>query len=601
MNRQRAAKGANAMMKILLLDPHDKLGDPSTKGHWDLVVDLAHTPISTRERWRRDTGYSLLSLYDFGQETADLHATRQLLEAGMGRVVDHAGTDWWDVVSIMISPELQDLMLVRRLAEHLKQPSELYTTRYNRLAYALQVMLGGTLRVFDSRRIASARRRFQHYSKALSQLDATQLVQVAWDKFDSRSTIRRWLSPPPRRSDQPVVLLPSAYVNVSRIAVSYAALLAEQQFLLVFARKSGALQDLPKNVRTMPLSSYFVKRNRHEEKSLLETWERTRQELIVGFVEFKAAATTGILDAVPGLIRWGIAVRDAWSRVLKLENVVACLSADDSNPYTRIPLILARQRGIPALACHHGAFDAAMAYKQPHFDAYLAKSEMERDYLVRVCHLDPEKVVVGAPGKSLMVTSAHGNNNSSELFLVWFTEPYPTDWRGEDLFADLLPRLSALADACGLRLVVKVHPFESIKQYRRLLARCLPSEDCRRVEVLAGPLPGRMWERTRFAVAGESSVAIECTGRGIPIFLCGWMRDARLGYTQQYAKFRVGTIVNYPSDLDQIPQLLAGATISGEIREQLLAPIDREMFRTLLAGRGRQPVPANGRGNSWQS
>ena len=71
-------------------------------------------------------------------------------------------------------------------------------------------------------------------------------------------------------------------------------------------------------------------------------------------------------------------------RRFESENIVGCLCADDSNPYSRIPLILAKRNEVSTLACHHGALDAWMAIKTQHADFYLAKGEMERDYLVHI-------------------------------------------------------------------------------------------------------------------------------------------------------------------------------------------------------------------------
>ena len=97
-------------------------------------------------------------------------------------------------------------------------------------------------------------------------------------------------------------------------------------------------------------------------------------------------------------MRWGIAVRDAWNGVFESETVLGCLCADDSNPYSRLPLILAANRGIPTLVCHHGAMDSKMAVKVAHADTYLAKGEIEQDFLVRSCGVAPEKVVLGGQG-----------------------------------------------------------------------------------------------------------------------------------------------------------------------------------------------------------
>ncbi len=113
-------------MKILLLYPEDKF--PLTGGGaWDLVIDLARAPHSTYEQWSRETNCPVISLYDFAEEIEDLHHTRELLQFGMGQMVDEWGIDWWDVMSLMIVPELQQLMLLSRLAKQLPPGCELHS------------------------------------------------------------------------------------------------------------------------------------------------------------------------------------------------------------------------------------------------------------------------------------------------------------------------------------------------------------------------------------------------------------------------------------------------------------------------------------------
>src|ERR1700720_3677265 len=102
-------------MRILLLHPEDKF--PHSRGHgWDLVIDFGRAPVSTYERWSREAGCQVTSIYGVAEEIADLHRTRELLRFGTGQLIDEAGIDWWDVMSLMIVDELQQLMLVRRLA-----------------------------------------------------------------------------------------------------------------------------------------------------------------------------------------------------------------------------------------------------------------------------------------------------------------------------------------------------------------------------------------------------------------------------------------------------------------------------------------------------
>ena len=49
-------------------------------------------------------------------------------------------------------------------------------------------------------------------------------------------------------------------------------------------------------------------------------WELLKDRLIAGAEEYSAANATGVLDRIPGLMRWGIAVRDAWSQVFRIRN-----------------------------------------------------------------------------------------------------------------------------------------------------------------------------------------------------------------------------------------------------------------------------------------
>jgi len=59
----------------------------------------------------------------------------------MGRVVDRFGIDWWDVISLMLQPELQDVQLALRLAEKLKVCRTLVASRPSVTAEALRLQL----------------------------------------------------------------------------------------------------------------------------------------------------------------------------------------------------------------------------------------------------------------------------------------------------------------------------------------------------------------------------------------------------------------------------------------------------------------------------
>ena len=555
---------------------------------WDLIVDLGRAPLSTYEDWSRIAGCRVISLYDFAEEIDDLYRVKALLQFGMGEVVDHFAIDWWDVCSALIVEDILRLILVRRLAEELGNGCELYVTRPDPLARILQSLCAGELHNLESRFQPSVRS-VKHYAEAFAKLDPAQVIQVLRDKYDPEHAIRRRLAFHRRKPEGPVTLLPSCYINVSRMAVAYATLLPDEQFRLIWARASGRLQSLPPNVSVASLDPYFVRNDPREIASLSQRWETLRARLVDSDQEFAAANANGSLGRIATLIKSGVAARNAWNRVFETENVTGCLCADDTAPYTRIPLILAKNRGLPALACHHGALDLRMAVKKLHADVYFAKGPLERDYLLSVCRVEPKLLVGGAP-PSLAQPSEPVAQPVNKDSMVFFTEPYEVDaWRIGEVYRDLLPRLCSVAKACRLRLVFKLHPFESIKSIRRLLRKYLSPSEEREIHVLSGQISPQLWQSTKFALTVQSTVALECCARKIPVFLCSWLRAPFGGYIRQYASFGAGCILDSPQELAEIPRLLE------EQNHQLPAEgfrwqtIDPVTLRKLLHGMARFP------------
>ena len=539
-------------MKVLLLHPDDPFPQTAPKS-WDLVVDLARAPGATCERWRRQAGCEVLGLYEFAEEIGDLDRVRRLLLLGAASVVDSWGIDWWEILSLEIAPQLKKLMLIRRLAKELGSSCELYSSRSHLLSVALQRLLGARMTMLESP-FRSTIRRVGDRWKSLSQCDRAQFVQMFEDKFDGDHSVRRRFGKR-SRSLRPVVLLPAAYANVSRTALAYAEMLPDHEFLLTLTRRCAKPRSLPSNVESASLTPYFAPSDEREISLLLESWFSLKARLVDSSDEFKLADDLGVLARIPSLIRWGISLRDAWNQVFESRNVTACLSADDSNPPSAIPLHLAKKRGLPALACHHGCLDYQMAIKTNHADFYLAKSEMERDYLTRICRLASERIVVAAPEASNALPMQLPVRDSAP-WLVFFSEPYSSyGWRNEEVYRDLLPRLCSLARTVGLKLVFKLHPFESVKGYRRMLRRLMPDQ-AGEIEVIAGPPTMELWSNMRFALTVQSSTAVECTALGIPILLCAWLRDAYSGYVSQFALFGVGHVLESPEQIAEIPRLL---------------------------------------------
>lgn len=564
------------MNKALLLHPDDTLV-LGIEFNADLVIDLARAPASVYEEWSRNAGCPAMSVFDFADGRGDLHRTRELLAHGMGQVVDRFGIDWWDVLVQSIVPEMQQLICLVRLSERIEPGADIFCTRPHFLATALQRFTSGTLNILETP-ARTLRRRVTHHARAVTRLNLAQLTQVVQDKFDPEHAIRSRFANPLPPSSAPMVLLPSAYVNVSRTAVSFARQLPDTQFLLIHARNSGRLSAFPPNVQQVSLDGYFSPVDRGEWKTLSDALARLIRNLAPITPELDLAEASGVLASLAARLKWGLAVRDAWLKVFDSQAITACLCADDSNPYSRLPLIIAKQRGLPALACHHGALDSRMAIKQSHSDFYIAKSEMERDYLVRVCRVGKESIVTGALGDH---EEKHAMSSSRE-WLVFFTEPYHSlGWRTEEIYRDLLPQLVTLAQRCRLELVFKLHPFESISGHRRFLRRFLDRKIAEKIRVITGPISANLWERCACALTVQSTVAIECSSRGIPIFLCGWLADRSSGYVDQFARFGSGQLLHSPAEFEQVPERINSHKFSSIPHTEVL---NSETLRCLLNG-----------------
>jgi hypothetical protein len=572
-------------MRVFLLHPDDDFHGSWTSQHWDSVIDLGRAPRSFYDDQGAALGCPVSSVFDLAVEVEDLRIWRDLLAFGLGCVVDRFGIDWWDLISVVLQPELQDARLALRLAETLRGCGTLAVSRPSVTAEALRLQLGVPLQVLHrglrDRLVHDTLRR----SAAAANLGFVQLRQVVYDKYDPRYVWRRKLAGSPShsggRESEPVVLLPSAYSNVTKTALGYARILPEWKFLLVLARESGAVSPVPGNVETACLARFAGSRSDKNELQVLETRWKQLERSLEEHPAFRCAVRAGILRKGPRWLRWGLAVRDAWVRVFETRSVACCLSADDSNPYTRIPLLLAEQREIPAVACHHGALDCRMAFKNLRFSNYLAKGEMERDYLARTCGVEGRRIQVGAAASFRRENAPVWSESAP--WVTFFTEPYETDfWRVEAIYREVLPRLCVAARVAGKTVVLKLHPFESARQRRRLLAKALSQDDRKLVSVTDAPLSGEIVQKTWCAVTVESTVACECASFGIPVFLCGWLRHAYSGYALQYVRFGVGRMFEFPDDLLSIPDRLREARPGSDTAGLLVEAISPEMLSDVL-------------------
>jgi hypothetical protein len=565
-------------LKTLLIHPEDSpCSGPWAAETWDCIVDLGRASAFTIASWQERLDLPILQLDSLRHGIEDFAFIRELLQAGRNQLVDESRIDWWDLISAYIYSALEQAVVLGRLAESLDAGAELYTTRPGWPSSGVALLMKRPLHTFPGTSRAS---QFRRSGDLLRRFSFDQLAQIFLDKYDPRYRLRTRFVARRQGSQGPVVLLPSAYTNVSRMAVAYASMLPEQSFLLVATRRSGTHFDAVPNVASASLAAYAGgPEPQAEYLDILARWGELKQSLTL-LPEMDLLIRAGMLNKFPGHLRDGLAVRDAWRNVLSQEQVAAVMCGDDSNPYTRLPVLLACQQGIPTLDFHHGALDGRFLVKELFSDVYMAKGEMERDYLLRICRLPAEHVMLAGPPRPKI--KVHERSTSESPDIIFFSEPYESmNWRTEEIYRELLPPLAKLAQEVGSKLVVKLHPFESRHERVAIIAKVLLPEDAVRVEVVEGPFTPQLVRKAWFAVTVESTTVIDCSLLGVPCFLCEWFNSSLYGYTQQYARFGVGRILNSPEQLNHLPQLLMEPAIP--LSENcLVKPMDPDWLRQII-------------------
>ncbi len=569
-------------MRFLLLHREDPpLAGPWVGQRWDAAFDLARSGWAACERWSGALGCPVKPIEGIKDGFAEIRQVRDLLRLGLGRLVDREGLDWWELTGILVHQQMEALVLLRKLANSLPADAEAWVTRGGFEADALRLLLGARVHVISSPGVQS-RTGPRHYLNRLRQLPAAHVLQILGDKYDAGYRVRRYFHAWPRPSQKPVVLVPSSYINMSLTGAAYARVLPETEFLLMSTRSSGRLKETPAHVRQAWLASYAGDSGADELRDILQRWAGLKKEIDL-VPELAAVARLGLMDDFPQWFAKGLAIRNAWLNVLKVEPVSAVLCCDDSNPHTHIPLLLAEQRGLPTVACHHGALDGRHLMKKNHAQVILAKGKMEEDYLVHTCGVDPSSVEIGAPSAPEPVEDCGAEEGD---WIVFFSEPYEmTAGRTEEIYRDVIPGLADLAMRTGKTLVVKLHPSENLRDRQSLAEKALTQKQSGAIQWLTGRFGPELFRRTWFGLTVQSSVAVECMVQGVPCFVCDWLDLWPYGYVAQYRKFRVAMGLRSPTDIAKVPEMLAERQPSGTIAEQCWKAIAPERLQEILAGR----------------
>jgi len=544
-------------MRVLLLHPEDlPLGGPWSRERWDLVIDLGFAGPETYADWERILKCRVLSLHQFAGQTASYRWVNQVFERGRGELLDRKGLDWWEILAVGSYQDLHELYLFRQLQQEIcASRVEFLASRPNRSSRIAEQVFGVRVRYFV--REPQTVQRILRPLRSARNLRLAQIVEIAFDKWDPKYQLRRHVARRERTNlADPCILLPSAYSNVTRSVLGYAARLPHRNFLLIVTRPNAAPDSAPANVAVGSLAEYVEaeKTIQREGDELQEGWRAFSDRMQSEDEQFRCAASAGVWDYFPARLLHGLLLREAWSSVLQRQRVIGVLCGDDLNYHTRLPLILAQRVGLTAVYCSHGALDSGFFFKKPYADWFLVKGDMERDYLERAAAIEPERIYVGAAGdRGLFLTASRIDNA-----IVFFSQPYEVmAGRADSIYREIIPRLRKVAHASRRKLIIKLHPFESRRGRKGLLSSILPGIRSGEIEIFDGTPPAQVMSRAWCGVTVDSSVAVECAINGIPFFLCGWLDLTGDGYLQQYSRFGVAQILNTPDDIERIPRMVS--------------------------------------------
>jgi len=564
--------------RTLLLHPEDDLYSGGlAHQHWDRIVDLGFAGLPAYERWSRDLHCPVEPLPRPGPR--EFERLRELFSHGIGQMVDDRGLDWWEPLALGFYENVLKIYCLERFVSQRGGTEELFVSREGFHSEILRRLTPGAMRTLNRKvsPTAALRRRVAQ----LWRLQPHQILEILLDKYDGDYRLRDRSSRGKKPGKNPIVLLPTAYGNASRTMLAYASSLSDLRFLLVATRQSGWVENPPSNTQVEQLGSYAVKGNRREELNRLLV---SYQGLLHHFFhrpEFAILAETGALDFVPRMLSTGLSIRDAWEQVFERESVLSVLCADEKNEFTRIPILLARQRGLPTIGCHHGALDGRYLFTNFTADRFLVKGRMEWDYLVHNCRAPEEKIVIAAPHRAPGIALAEPRN------IVFFSEPYEVfGYRVSEIYHDVLPVLARTAQSLECSLTIKLHPFESLRERVRLVRQAVPAELQSRIQVLAGALSEQLLQQAQFAVTVSSTAAVDCALQGVPAFLCVWLENHGLRYAEQFVKFGAARPLCRAEQIAEIPTMLknVGKISSQDLWRRSESATLRELLTTTFAG-----------------
>src|SRR5271169_3757848 len=130
-------------MRILVIDPMDLAEEgPWANQGWHQIVDLGQAGAGTYEQWSTRFACPVHSVNSLRHGFDDSLRVRELLGRGQGQLVDEHGLDWWEIMSLLLTGELEAIILLQRFVRTLSPNDEVHVSRPGFQASVLRFLLG---------------------------------------------------------------------------------------------------------------------------------------------------------------------------------------------------------------------------------------------------------------------------------------------------------------------------------------------------------------------------------------------------------------------------------------------------------------------------
>ncbi|MDD2580810.1 MAG: hypothetical protein PHR66_02335 [Desulfuromonadaceae bacterium] len=182
----------------------------------------------------------------------------------------------------------------------------------------------------------------------------------------------------------------------------------------------------------------------------------------------------------------------------------------------------AKKSGIPTILLQHGILGDFCQLLDPPTDYYVVRGRFWQEFLSR----DAQKrsIILNPPQTSIPSRKA-AVNADQERHILFLTAPYGVhEFMHLTDLDDILASMLQVAFKEKMKLVVRVHPSETVGYYQQIVSRLISELSLRdvRVEYSHGPGLEQLVRESAVAVTYCSTVFLDCLREGIPLISFGW-------------------------------------------------------------------------------